>query len=249
MKSACLVVAWTLLLISCAGNEPFILLPLGVTEFTNVTSNTTSLYTYKKGKIQSFSKSNTSGTSSMKFHYHDEVLTSIVRDSSADGYFLTRFHNVESEDKIDSTFHITPTATTLMEVRKFSYNEDNRPDRIEIATWSGTAMMQNAYELVWAEGNASEIKTLSVADGVETIEHVVAITYDDKKGTFSSDVPYEYTFPADELYWLSANNPVRFKRDTLDEVKYTYFYNIKNYPSHIVTDKRQVLACTYAELR
>ena len=230
-------------------NEPFTLLPLGVTDFSNTSAGVTNLYTYRKGKVQTYLKSNSQGPiTSMKFKYDGDVLMTIIKDSTESGYGLVKVSREGVDTEIDSIFAITATRTTLVEVRILTYTQ-GRPSRIEVLTWSGADISEAAYELDWVTGNASEVRTMGVVDGDEVVTHVLGLTYDDQKGVFSSDVPYVYTLPPDELYWMSANNPVRFKRDTLDEVKYTYHYNLKGYPGHIITDKRQVLAISYTELR
>jgi hypothetical protein len=242
-----LVVVWIVLLTSCT-NEPFELLPLGVTVFTNVKTNTTSQYTYKGGKLRAFTMTAASGTSSMRFVYQGDLLSSIVKDSTAAGYDLIRIHGYGSSKAIDSTFSITPSATTLKQIRKINYEIDG-PSRVEIIMLDGSGAAPEVFELDWTSGNVTEIRTLLGNEGTQPVLHTLALTYDDKKGVFSSDIPYEYTLPAGELYLLSANNPVRFKKDTLNETKYTYSYNLKGYPSHIVTHTKQLLACSYAELR
>lgn len=247
MKGAFLiVVVWMLLLVSCA-NEPYVLMPLGVIEFTNVTTATSSFYTYKHGKMQTFKRTG-QGPASMKFVYEGDLLTSIIKDSTAQGYDLIEVDGYGSQVVTDSTFRVTAQDTTLTQVRRFTH-ENSVLIRVDITTWSGTAGTPGIYELDWSNGNVSEVRTIEVTEAGEITEHVVTITYDNKKGVFSSDVPYEYTLAPEELYWLSANNPARFKRDTLKETRYSMSYNLKGYPSHIITDTRQLLACTYTELR
>ena len=249
MTSRRFAFAIVFLSLAACENEPFTLLPLGVTDFSNKSLGVTNLYTYKKGKVQTYVKSNSQGPlATMKFIYDGDVLTGIIKDSTATGYGLVKLSREGVDTEIDSIFAITETLTTLAEVRILTYTE-GRPSRIEVFTWSGPDVHAAAYELDWVNGNAAEVRTLGVVDGAEVPSHILALEYDDQKGVFSSDVPYVYTLAPEELYWMSANNPVKFKLDTLDEVKYTYHYNLKGYPGHIITDRRQVLAISYTELR
>src|SRR5688572_14976968 len=89
-------------------NEPFELLPLGVTDFSNLSTGTTSLYTYKSGSLQSvLNLLDGDSVSTMKFLYEDDLLTSIVKDSTAESYELVRFYGYGSTEVTDSTFLIT----------------------------------------------------------------------------------------------------------------------------------------------
>ena len=248
-----------MLFLACAGillgacnqfNEPFVLLPLAVTTFRDGGAGTISTHVYKGGKIQSFTKTAGSDTVvSLQFQYQGDRLNTIMKDSSSAGYDLIMITGFGSEVTIDSTFSVAGEVTTLKEVRKHVYDVNHLLERIDVTTWGATPAAQRAWEYDWTDGNVSEIRALGISEGTETVEQVITVTYDDRMGVFSSDIPYIYTLSPTDLYWLSANNPLRFKRDGGKETKYGYFYNLKSYPSRIITDTNDFLNCTYAELR
>jgi len=238
------------LLVSSCHNEPYALFPLGVVTFRDVGAGTTSTHVYKGGKIQSFTRTAGSDTlTALKFLYQGDRLNTIMKDSSSAGYDLIKITGFGAEVTTDSVFSIVGEVTTLKEVRKQVYDVNHLLERIELNILGGAAPVQSAYELDWIGSNVSEIRTIGINEGTNTVEHVLAISYDDRMGVFSSEIPYVYTLPPAELYWLSANNPVWFKLDDDDEAKYIYHYNLKSYPSRILTDKKEFLSFTYTELR
>jgi len=231
-------------------NEPYILFPLGVTTFRDAGAGTTSSHVYKDGMIQSFTETSGNDTlTNLEFFYNSNRLTSIVKDSSTAGYELVLISGYGSAVTIDSTFSIAGEVTTLKEVRKQLYDVNQLLERIELTQWNGSIAVRSAYELDWTGNNVSEIRAIGINEGAEAVQHTVVISYDDRMGVFSSNIPYVYTLLPEELYWLSANNPVRFKLDDHEETKYRYYYNLKNYPARILTNENEFLSFTYVELR
>lgn len=246
--SSYLIGLTVLLGLGCEGNEPYVLLPLVVTSIEGGAPDSLSSYTYKNGRIATFTRTTPTDTLSLKFFYENDLLISIQKDSTSAGYELVRVHGYGSGTAIDSTFYMTGDLSQLRMVRKFVYDASHNVKRVELVVWNDGIVSQSVHELNWADGNVTDISTSRVEDG-EEVEHLVSMTYDKKKGVFSTDVDYEYTLDPEALYWMSANNPLRFKRDESDETKIGYLYNTKDYPSHIELDIKQVFDCSYAEIR
>lgn len=246
MKARILVgCVWASLIFSCE-NEPYLLMPLALSEFENTTTKSTSVYEYQQGTLASFVRTGAVPVS-MKFIYHDGVLSQILKDSTDGSYQLIDIYGYGSPTAVDSTFTVTADTTILNQVRTLTYDGEQL-SRIDLTQWTDVDTTQVAYELDWSDGNVSQLRTISIVDGVET-EYVLSLNYDQQVNALSGAVPYVYTIDPSELYWLSSNNPVIFQGDTLPEKRYTYYYNQEGYPSHIVTDTKHILALSYIELR
>jgi hypothetical protein len=230
-------------------NEPFDLLPLGITLVEYVGTPNSSQYTYKDKRIRTFAKLSSGDTVQfMKFYYDRDKLARIVIDSTADSHNLLRINHVSPETTIDSLFTVTPSSQTHDRTRLYSYNDQQRLYRIDVFPDTG-GVATTIYKLEWTGENVSLLTRETLEQGAVVSSTTVAVGHDDRLGIYSNDAEYIYTLSLDELYWLSANNPIRFKRDTLKEVTYTYFYNVMGYPSHIRTDKGQQIGHTYVEMR
>lgn len=149
----------------------------------------------------------------------------------------------------DSLYHVTPTSKSLLQTRVFSYADGQHLSKIEVSGYNNGTTTKTVYDLQWDGGNISILKKAVTDPAGTSSATTLSIGHDTKSGIYSSDVAYLYTMVLDNLYWLSNNNPIRFKRDSLKETTYTYFYNARGYPSHIRTDAGQTIAHSYIELR
>jgi hypothetical protein len=245
-----LAFACTLFLASSCVNEPFTLLPLAITSVENTSTNTTSHYTYKDRRIRTYIKFNQTDTlSMMNLYYTGDQLDSIVIDSTRTSYGVMRIAGSPGMPAQDSLYQVTAGARTLQQVRKFNYNDGQHISSIDVDVFQPAGITHTVYTLTWTGENITTLKREITDPAGATSETTLSIGHDSHSGIYSGDVAYLYTIALDDFYWLSANNPVRFKRDALAEYVYTYYYNTMNYPSHIRTDKNQTIGHTYVELR
>jgi hypothetical protein len=149
----------------------------------------------------------------------------------------------------DSLYQVAAGVRTLQQVRQFSYNGSQQIASIDVSAFQPEGITHTVYTLSWTGENITTLRK-EITDAVgATSTTTLSIDHDSHSGIYSSDVAYLYTMSLDDLYWLSANNPIRFKRDAQAEFVYTYYYNSMNYPSHIRTDKNVTIGHTYIELR
>ena len=247
IRTFVLAVVTGLLFVGCP-NEPFTLLPLAISSVENVSTRTTSHYLYRERRIKNFVKFNSTDTlSTMNLYYSNEKLDSIVIDSTKTSYGVMRITGSPGMPAQDSLYQVAGGIRTLQQVRQFSYNGSQQISSIDVRVFQ--PVTHTVYTLSWTGENITNLrKEITDAAGV-TSTTTLSIGHDSHSGIYSSDVAYLYTISLDDLYWLSANNPIRFKRDAQAEFVYTYYYNSMDYPSHIRTDKNVTIGHTYIELR
>jgi hypothetical protein len=251
-KTILLACAWLAFIGTSCSNEPYEIMSLGIVQVQ--TTGTTNGFIYKDHRVNKFIHKTSVGTDTMYFHYLREGLSRIVNDSSiADSteqsYRVVYVTGSSSKPQLDSTFLVTTDSQTLLEARSFGYDLNNQLNTVQVTTWAVDGVIKTNYELVWEGGNVTSLRKelIDPAGAISVAE--LAIGYDNSPGVYSTDIAFLYTMPLDQLYWLSANNPVRFQRDDEEEVAYTYTYNKFGYPAKVTTDRGVQIGHTYKEMR
>jgi hypothetical protein len=250
-----LACAWLLFIGTSCSNEPYDIMPLGIVQVqTPGTTGATNAYIYSDHRISNFIRRTSTATDTMYFTYLREGLARIVNDSSiadsTDASYKVRFvTGSSSKPQVDSLFHVTSDSLTLLEARRFSYDANQQLSTVEVTTWATEEVTTSKYELVWEGGNVTSQREEVLDPAGEMTVTLLTIAYDNSIGIYSTDVAYLYTLPIDQLYWLSANNPVNFLINNEEEVIYSYTYNKFGYPAQIKSDRGLQLAHTYKEMR
>jgi hypothetical protein len=239
-----------ILLMAGCENEPYVLFPLAVSTVTTATTN--SSYTYSQGRIRTFMRTTQTDTTSMEFHYSGEGIDRIIADSTEESYKLIQVTGPITHPTLDLTFLITPALNSevLQQTRRFTYNDNMQLTGVSVSSWDETGMTETTYELAWDGNNVVEIRKQTVDPlGVES-QTTLTAAYDNKPGVYSSGAAYIYTIKLDELYWLSANNPISLDSDTFDDVVFmTITYNSFDYPALIRSDRGLLISHSYIEMR
>jgi len=247
-------------------NEPYETGELSIVTLANKeTGGATQTFTYRAGKLYTYSSKSTAATHTMRFNYSGDQLDYIMQDTMVGSFIRTNFY-YDGDNVTDSTF-LFPTDTlfvgadtlfvvidtTLLSTRVITYNGDNNPSQVKTTKWTTDALTgedirtDEQADITWENGNVSRLFTTTNTNGTVVLKDMIA-EYDDKKSIYTKRKEYIYTIPTKDIFWLSTNNPVMFNEGT-GERNYSYSYNRLGYPASYTSNVGTKYGMTYNQVR